>query len=850
MKRIISALLTVTLLLGSMVIPASAASADSEQFTQKAETLIGLNILGDQSASNLKPFSKMKKYQLVNYIYALFTENKHFNGVNADAAAFAESKGIIGSAADINASEELTLDVALKMIVEALGYGVVAQVNGGYPEGYRSKASELELLDGVSALSNEQLKLTDVVSILYNAIDCNIMTVDLSDGRPAYESVRETILEHNRKIYRTEGVVNGNYYTSLWSVGDVKQGDVYIGSEIYSAGKTDAENMVGYPVSAYYKETDAGNELLYIGKRANKYNEMTIDAEDIDSVASNLKNISYYSGNKKQSVKLENVTVLYNGQHYGECTAQDLEIEKGSLTLIDNNNSGSYNIIKVESIETMLVDAVNSSEKKIYNKYSYDGAIDVLDLTNEDESASISITNGTQSLSIGDLKEWDVLSVKRTKGTDRRIFKISVCAAPVTGKAELVDYKNGKIVIDGVDYTMAKSLINAYNYRDGSGNNFTYSNIGAGKNYTFYMDSAEEIVAAKTATQTDVLTGYAKNISYKSGAEEGFIRLFNEDQEWITYQLADEVKHNGKKKKASQVYSDEMSKGGGSFVQGLSQYKLDEDGKIYFLETPVADDGDTESGRMRYKTVTGEYRYNDNSNGSRYYFQSATYWIIPAEANRDNESLYAITKDRLYLPKDKNYEFTMYNLDEWNFTNTTTVVYDNSTKTPVGNFFVVTEVGTEYTSGEELVQSIVGSYQSYDKLKLTAEEVGLFDSLKPGDVLSVNPNKNGEIMKVNGYKLWYSVSEGKKFYNSDELYSTGARMTGEIVKVDADGKRMIINNGIENITRRWLDAPYIVVYNKQAELIERIPASKLAPGDFIVYREFWATISDIVAIRE
>lgn len=852
MKRILSILMTVTLVFGTLILPASATEQTSEQFMQKAETLISLKIFTDQSMDSLKPFSKVKKYQLVNYIYAMYNECNSLSGLNSIAAEFVEGIGVIDSAADLKASENLTFDAALKMIVEALGYGRMAQIEGGYPVGYRKIASELEILDGVGTSEGELLQLKDVTTMLYNAIDCPIMIIESYGSEVKYSSSgNKKILEHYRHIYKTEGIVTGNYYTSLWSIGEVYRDQVYIDSELYSLGKTNADKLVGYPVTAYYYSDDSSDkELVYTGKKTTKYKEMIIDAENIVEIDDKLTKLTYEENNRRKYVRLENVHVIYNGQYFGDVTAEDLMIEKGSLTLLDNANSGKYNVIFVDAVETMVVDSVDFPNKTINNKYHYDGAVEVLDVDTEEKDGELNITSNGRELDISEIREWDVLSVRRSKGESRQIINIEVCTEPVTGEVLSVSYSDKVVQIDDTEYNIAQSLIKAYEYLDVSGNNFSYANIEAGKEYIFYLTVEGEIAAAKVHSAAGIEIGYARKLSYDSGEEIGFVRLLNDENDWNTYQFSDKVMYNGRKKTPGELYNAEMAKGNGNFEQGLVQYKLDEDGKISFIETPVFDDGDTQSLRWRQKNISGELRYSDNSSSSKYFFDSTTtFWIIPDESNRGEEALYTITKNRTYLDKDNNYTFTAYNLDEWNFTDTVTVIYDTTVNKPTGNFFVVSEVIRE-VSGGEIQQSIVGSYKEYDMIKLTAEEDGLFDNIKPGDILVVNPNKNGIITRINGFIEQYKIDDGEVFYNTDNLYTEHARMSGYIVKTDVDKKRMKVDNGIEVITRRWLDNPYIVIFNKSSKMIERVSLDKLAPGDYIVYREFWGTITDIVAIRD
>ena len=64
------------------------------------------------------------------------------------------------------------------------------------------------------------------------------------------------------------------------------------------------------------------------------------------------------------------------------------------------------------------------------------------------------------------------------------------------------------------------------------------------------------------------------------------------------------------------------------------------------------------------------------------------------------------------------------------------------------------------------------------------------------------------------------------------------------------GGRMKLFNGSGTIIRRCVDMPAVVIYNDRTNVIERGELSDIQQGDFIVYREAWASISDIVVIRK
>lgn len=65
-------------------------------------------------------------------------------------------------------SNPVTYEQAIKMIVQAVGYGEDATQSGGYPEGFIKIATEAGLLENLTANRSEVLSRADIAIILYN----------------------------------------------------------------------------------------------------------------------------------------------------------------------------------------------------------------------------------------------------------------------------------------------------------------------------------------------------------------------------------------------------------------------------------------------------------------------------------------------------------------------------------------------------------------------------------------------------------------------------------------------------------------------------------------------------------
>jgi len=847
MKKIISIIIMLSMLLGVVAFPAGALD-DTSQSVQKAEILMELDILSGYDAKNYEPLSKVKKYEFVNFIYNMLGDFDCGKNFNKDAATYLEGIGIIDSAENINSSGGITVSEASKMLVTALGYGGAAKYSGGYPTGYLSYANKLSLLDGVSVGANEELKMFDAVTMLYNAIECNAaIPVGVSGESIDYKvSDNVTILSYYRNIYKIEGRVTANYYTTLWDAGSISENEIEIDFVAYDIGKTNASELFGYSVIAYVKQgrDDAKGTIMSISKNPRKNKELIISSNDIQDVSDDGREILYYTDTgKSKNVNIVNPKVVYNGQIFNDYNKETFMPEKGQLKIVDSDGDNSYDIIFVENIETILVDSVNTSTKKIYNKLLYPGSISEMILELDGGEGTIDIRNGKTKLELSEVKEWDVLSVKRSMGNERPYISVEVCVDRVIDKIQSININHKEIKVNNKTYALSEAFLKAYNA------GVLEAQIIVGEKYEIFLNSDNEVVGVKKETDSETKFGYAMQVvKTDSLTPEVAISIFTEEQEWVILNFADKLAYNGDKKKdRADVYNKIIALG--DFEPQLVQYRLNKDNEIVLLETAVEDDGDYTSGRLRKKSSNGVYRYNDLSFDSKYYLNNATYWIVPDEEYKFEKSAYMITRDRFHIQKDEYYDFIVYNLDEYNFSNQVVIVSETSTSKPTGRFFTVSEVSYGLNSSGEMVQTIYGAYKNYDKIMLTAEDTGQFDNINPGDILTVNPNSAGVLPEQNGFEIQYSIKDGEVYYTGD-IYTKFARMSAKVEKIDPTEGRMKLFNGSGTIIRRCVDMPSVVIYNDRTNIIERGELSDIQQDDFIVYREAWASISDIVVIRK
>lgn len=87
----------------------------------------------------------------------------------------------------------VTYEQTIKMLVCALGYGVKAEMKGGYPLGYVKTGDEIGLLKGLEFNGKSNAKRADVAFLVYNALDIPILELQsLDTGDAVYSQTEKT----------------------------------------------------------------------------------------------------------------------------------------------------------------------------------------------------------------------------------------------------------------------------------------------------------------------------------------------------------------------------------------------------------------------------------------------------------------------------------------------------------------------------------------------------------------------------------------------------------------------------------------------------------------------------------
>ena len=405
----------------------------------------------------------------------------------------------------------------------------------------------------------------------------------------------ETLLTRDLKVKKFAGVIKSNQVTSLTapvsSIDTDKKAEVEVkwdGSYNASGDLTsystdnanyavkdinklyDAESgagqLLGYFVDGYAKETDRSGEYDIIAVAAsnkNKTESFSLDkfSSATDGTAASSAKIEYYKNdndNKTTSLTVDtNANILYNGVAYGS-TAAALNAAltavkvngnctySGEITVIDNDTTNGYDVVKVDVPSSAVVKEVKSSGKVNFKESVRNSAGDPkieLDFDEDVTDTVINLTKDGKAVAYTDLKEWDVLSILysgKANYYDVKVLGANKLDSSIASRAKSDTSADGyEYTIDGNTYDVA---VGCYEAKQSTG--WTVGTAGV-----FYVDDYGKIVAydKNGSTTSSTTNGNYAYILNSAISNDGFnnvisLQMLTKDGKVVEADLNEKVR--------------------------------------------------------------------------------------------------------------------------------------------------------------------------------------------------------------------------------------------------------------------------------------------------------------------
>lgn len=753
---------------------------------------------------------------------------------------FANHMGIISSASEFRPDDDITVQEAAKIFVSILGYGELADKKGGYPLGYMSVANDLNIFKGTVPTQDGYLTTQGFVKTLINVLETEVVDVEAILKRKTELIVSYTtdgtkdLMGYALDIFREEGLVDTNAYTSINGLSDLGENEIRIKGNIYTIENVAWADFLGYNVECYYKkgDNDVRREVLYIEEYRNEY--VTVESEYIVKEAVTKTDFKYYRDDEKrktQNLKIaKSAALIYNGG-LKILDAFHLCPTDGNVTLIDNNRDNIYDVIIVMNYRAILVSGISENTHSISDVLG--GASIVLDPDDDDYSFFIEIDGKKGEFS--DIAVRNVISYAESTGNKRNVKYVKVSTRYIEGKVDTIG--DDEVSINGVEYILNKNMVDSV----------SLNNYGV-----FYLDINGKIVAKKL--ENDVVYGYLNELYKETGLRKRVqAQIYTENNRWVELDFAEKVTTNSGRKTAEEVY-DLL----GSNYRQLITYTVSDEGKINMLKT--AETFEPYSGAEEYAIEQGIFRVYDEIESAKYRsgiksFENSILvndktkiFMIPDQSENDAELEEFYMLPVSSLSADSTYKkITPYDLSLSRTAGAVVIVGRKKSISMNSSFMIVDSMMKALNSDDNMVDAVKGHYMN-SLITLPAVDDYVFDELNEplseGDIIQFRMDDYGNVSEV---VLRYDASAGdNQKYLIEALYSWRNFVAGTIHYTDVENNKIIADGEEQKIIMGTDKNTVINIYNREENTVTPGTLSDLQKGYGFFARLAYYMVKEII----
>lgn len=671
-------------------------------------------------------------------------------------------------------NDSITYSEAMAIFIRALGYEVMAEDKGAYPEGHVVVAGSIGLTKNVQGATNAPITRGNVAYLTSNSLTVGLMEKVGFGQNSSYEVTDKTLLKDKLDVTKHTGQISAIPYTSLEGESNLNKGEIKIGETVYETAYN-MNNLFGYNVTYYLRSNDDGDVVILAMPQKDQNSTITINADLFEGITTKAekKAVEYFEkedATKTTVTALEDAAkLIYNGKA-AEFTDENLDItdKSGEMTLLDTDRNGIYDIVFVTDYYNIVVEEVTSSGK-IVDKY---GAPTIK--LGDDEEVSYRIVRGLQEIEVKDLKEYDVLSVAKSK--DGELIDIKVSNQTVTGKVTGRDAKG--VYISGKHYKVAS------NYPE---------EITMGTEGVFYLDIEGKIAAINDKVVVSDNYGYLIRAFASDETEKATFRIFTKEGKDVTFTANEKIRYNGATgQKAVDVVDNFIEDG--KTVKQLVTYTTNSAGNltaIYTAEDNTAT-GNAKDGKftLDYKMDEAVFNEKTNSLGSIRLTEETHIFDI-----QDDVADYSIADVKMFEDKQK-YNVMIFDTTE-EFTAKAVIVtnaeFQTNAEAPIA---VVDKVTTEINEDDEETEKLF-AFVNGEKVEVLAEDTGILVKgvgnapLENGDIIQYKTNDKGEIVSI---RVLFDVDTKATEKNETPVEDLEI-LYGKVTKKFANSINVTVNGG-------------------------------------------------------
>lgn len=695
-----------------------------------------------------------------------FDDVKSFSSY-ADGVYAAYDMGWVSKTDKFEPQRFITMQESVKILVEALGYGITADMAGGYPFGYETVAGSLGLYDGVNR-SEETVSRESAIMLIKNAISSPRMRIVHDGAAVKYEETDEDILQSIYNITEIKGIITRTAYNSLDGNEPDGLGDG-IGIDGYNY---DYDGSVGYDIlgtkhRAFIQTEGENKKIICLTDLSER---ISFDLQDFDEKTDN--RITYYIENKTKSVRISrDAEIIYNGRKVTGNTDGLFTSGAGSVMLADNNGDGTYDVVFLNRFSYMSAGAYDGYSETIRDRNAAEFSVSL-------EKCAYIVLDETQTpMDLYDIAEGDIFRV--IKSADNGFVQMLRCKNVVQGMISEINADENSLRIDDTEYFMSEYFKKVFLNR-----------VKSADKGTFYV--SDNVVVSVTGESSSMMYGYLRKVGYEDYSDTVKLRIFSQSGETNVYTVRKKITLDGKSNTKSTALLP-LLKNGGETVCQLIRYMQNGNGEITVIDTATTElpetpgvYKDSKNSLTKYNIPTSAIVYKQYSSSFASYcnIDNAVVFSVPSDSDDDRDFA---AQGKAAFVHNQAYSIEAYDLDDTGAAGA--VVYKRTDLSEVRydrDFMLVKNVALAVNSDDEEGYSIegwcAGQYTEVFMPKdisvsKSASSGIVVDSSHPilsgGDIIRCEYSQNGEVRAVSvefdARKNVFSANSA--YYNIDYNHS-------------------------------------------------------------------------------
>lgn len=425
-------------------------------------------------------------------------------------------------------SNNVAYEEAVKMVVCALGYGASVSVDATpWYANYMSQATTIGLLKNAQNLgvAEKPASRACIAQMLYDALEIPL--------------VENGVLTTKTLLSDYLGYIKGTGYISANSITSLEDPDVNLranqiqirakepNSSVYEVHtyQTDKANelmdKLGYQIDFYYPKANSNDDVRSLFSYDVKANTtLELDSNMIERDEATSSSIKYYPSDTSSltnaSLAADNI-VIYNGKLYGPNASSskfttDMLPTVGTVTLLDSDKDGRYDLITIWDYEVYYVTSKSASEYLIVDNTTRNSEKITLD-ADKDMNLEIVDKSGKavtySSIALGNVICYAVSNYEYNGGLEYK--RAVVVTDKVTGTVSTV-ISGDEMEVGGNKYAFS----DAAPWMENGNNNTTLEMPKTGDNGTYSLDILGNVFAYNKNVTT-ANTNYGYLIAYNTG---------------------------------------------------------------------------------------------------------------------------------------------------------------------------------------------------------------------------------------------------------------------------------------------------------------------------------------------